>query len=386
MDSERKAELLGGKRVAFTGRLASLTRAEAVKLVEAYGGRFVHEVNRRTSLLIVGQEGWPLQKDGRLTHKLERAQALQRTGCSIAILQEQDWLAQIGLEPVGADIQRLYTTAQLAQLLKIPRDRLRGWIHAGLIQPVQTREGICYFDYGQVADARTLHSLTQAGIKPERIRQSLKQLARWLGSLERPLAQLAALERSGELLVRCEDALFEPTGQRRLDFSEPVSEPTLAVPQEPVTAEEWYNLGCIQEDDGQLGQAAEAYRQALLLGGPNRDASFNVANVLVGLGHREQAVERLYQVLELDAQFADAWNNLGILLQELSRPQEALAALEQALKINPAYAEAHYNLADLLEEIGRTGEARGHWQIYLRYDPQSEWGRHARARLGKNLG
>src|SRR5581483_8632487 len=139
-------ELLRGKQVAFTGRLASLTRTEAVDLVNAYGGTYVRSLNRRTSFLIVGQEGRPLQKDGRLTRNLQRAQALQRAGASIVILLEYEWLARLGMEPAAGGIHRLYTTAQIAQLLKVPLDRLRRWIKAGLIQPAQTRHGVCYFE------------------------------------------------------------------------------------------------------------------------------------------------------------------------------------------------------------------------------------------------
>ena len=48
---------LRGQHVAFTGRLASMTRAEAEELVSAHGGEFVSFPNRRTDYLVVGQEG-----------------------------------------------------------------------------------------------------------------------------------------------------------------------------------------------------------------------------------------------------------------------------------------------------------------------------------------
>jgi tetratricopeptide (TPR) repeat protein len=381
-DPAVNADLLRGKQVAFTGRLALLTRSEAADLLAGHGGILARTVNRHTSFLIVGRAGWPLQKDGRLTQKLRQAQALQRSGSSLRILHEHEWLNQLGLESVDAGIHRLYTTTQIAQFLKIPPDRLRRWVKTGLIQPAETRQGICYFDYSQVADARTLHGLTQAGVKPQRIRQSLQQLAQWLGNVERPLAQLSTLEQSGELLVRWQEDLVEPTGQRRLDFSDPLPHSILGVDQGSVTTEQLYEAGCAYEDSGRPTEAAEAYNQALVLGGPTRDIAFNLANVLYSLGHREQALDRLYQVLELDGNFVEAWNNLGVLLQELGRPKEAMAAFQQALKINPRYADAHYNLADLLEETGRAREARAHWKIFVRQDPQSPWGRHARARLG----
>src|SRR5262249_29798611 len=118
------AEQLRGKRVAFTGRLACMTRAEAARLVRAHGGAFSRMVTERTSVLVVGQEGWPLQKDGRLTAKLLKAQNLRRVGHSIQILQEQDFLSRLGLDSTDG-IRRLYTNSQLTKLLGLSRERLR---------------------------------------------------------------------------------------------------------------------------------------------------------------------------------------------------------------------------------------------------------------------
>ena len=379
-ESATKAERLRGNRVAFTGRLACMTRTEASKLVKAHGGTFTPTVNERTSILVVGQEGWPLQKDGRLTAKLQNAQELQRIGYSIQIVQEQEFLCRLGLDSTEG-IRRLYTTSQLTKLLSLSRGRLRSWIRADLIHPEETVDGLDYFDYSQVVSAKTLAELTQAGIKSDSIRRSLEQLRRWLPNMDQPLAQLAVLERDGELFMRVEDALVEPSGQRLLDFEEGPESFRFSATQNLTSAEEWFELACEHEDAGRLPHAVEAYRQALLAGGPDRDASFNLANVLYAMNQKPQAVERYYQVLELDRTFVEAWANLGVVLREMKRRSDAQTAFETALKVNPQYADAHYNLAELLEEMGRHAEARPHWQIYVRQDPQSEWGRYARRRL-----
>src|ERR1700704_2428710 len=108
-----EAEYLQGRQVSFTGRLASLTRAEAEALVLARGGEVTRSVGRRTSLLVVGQEGWPLRPDGGLTPKLRKAHKLQASGSPLVILPEEEWLNKLGLGPEACDIHRLYTTAQL---------------------------------------------------------------------------------------------------------------------------------------------------------------------------------------------------------------------------------------------------------------------------------
>ena len=61
-------------RVSFTGQLASITRKEARDLVHAAGGQTVSAVSRRTSMLVVGMDGWPLLPSGEIASKLQRAE------------------------------------------------------------------------------------------------------------------------------------------------------------------------------------------------------------------------------------------------------------------------------------------------------------------------
>ena len=57
--------------VAFTGRLACMSRAEAFEVVRQRGGTPSPAVTKRTQVLIVGELGWPLLDDGRPSNKLE---------------------------------------------------------------------------------------------------------------------------------------------------------------------------------------------------------------------------------------------------------------------------------------------------------------------------
>ena len=50
-------ETLRGRQVAITGRLASMTQDEAFELIVRCGGETTRLPGRRTSLLVVGQEG-----------------------------------------------------------------------------------------------------------------------------------------------------------------------------------------------------------------------------------------------------------------------------------------------------------------------------------------
>jgi tetratricopeptide (TPR) repeat protein len=378
---------LAGERVAFTGRLACLARGEAADLVGRYGGECVAAVNRRTTLLVVGQDGWPLRPDGRVTSKLETARRLQRAGCPLAVISEEELLARVGLVHRSQAVFRRYTAAQLTQLLGIRGDRVRAWMSRGLIEPAETTDGVPFFDFHQVSGARVLCRLEQAGVSLTRIRQSLEQMRGWLPRLDKPLAHLAVLEQSKRVLVRLENgSLAEPGGQLWFDFGEPDKETAGAVEVASPSGAECFELGCSLEAAGRLREAAAAYRAALRLGRPDADTCFNLANALYRLGEPAQAVERFQQAVELDPCHAAAWNNLGNALADVGEPAQAVTAYRHALRADPHYAEAHYNLADTLADQGRQDEANAHWKAYLRQDQASRWAEYARQALAASGG
>lgn len=243
---------------------------------------------------------------------------------------------------------------------------------------------------------RTLCDLTRAGVSIACIRKSLEQLRSFVPDAAEPLQQLAAIEDYGRLLVRMEEGdLSAADGQLHFDFlpventpaeeSHLAGEPLLRIVGgggvAPRTAADWYAQAVDQEASGYLAEAAESYREALLVGGPDAQTCFDLAHCLHAQGLVERAAERYAHATEIDPRFADAWNNLALVLSELGRLEEAIAALRRALSLEPRDARAHYNLADLPDECGRSGEAAPHWQAYLRVDQTSQWAAYARGRL-----
>src|SRR5215475_14820901 len=99
--------------VAFTGRLACMTRAQAFEVVRQHGGMPSQTVTKRTKLLIVGELGWPLLDDGRPSNKLSRA-----TAYGIPVVSERRFLEWIG-KAIPDSVQKTYTADQLAALSKI---------------------------------------------------------------------------------------------------------------------------------------------------------------------------------------------------------------------------------------------------------------------------
>jgi tetratricopeptide (TPR) repeat protein len=377
---------LADREVAVTGRLASMTHDEAQQRIADAGGRWVAEPRPATAFLVVGEEGWPLREDGQLTRALQEAQRLQRFGGGPRIVSEREFLELLGAD-TDPGLHRLYTTVQLARILEVPPGRLRAWLRCGLIAPARTHRRLCFFDFAQVASAKALCALSARGASSARIRRSLEQLRAWLPQAERALLQIEAIERGGPLLVRLEDGrLAEPNGQLRLDFAagrearEPRPGPG---PRVPRTLEQWFERGIAAEEAGALEQAAEAYHEAMLAGGPQPEICFNLGNTLFGLGRTAEAAQRFAQATELDPEYVEAWNNLGNTLAEIGRTSEAVRAYERALAIEPRYADAHYNLAQTLSSAGDLAGACAHWRAYLLHDPASAWAREVREQLAR---
>ncbi len=370
-----------GEKISFTGRLAALTQSEAVDLVHKYGGTWSKSVTPNTTLLVVGQDGWPLRKDGQLTQNLKKARFLQER-IPITILTENDFLNRLGTEAATCHLR--LTIAQVSDILQIPGERIRAWVRLGLVKPVDTMDCVHYFDFRQVRWAKSLLEFMKAGVKTERIRRSLEKLRKWLPGVEDPLNQLAVVEKDSQLFVRLESGqLADPTGQGLLDFEEDCEAQCVPAMPGPKTADDWFKLGYRKEEKKNLEEAAAAYRQALLLGGPDAQTDFNLGNILYKLGQKEQAVERYYQAVELDPGLTEAWNNLGNVLVELGHPTEAVNVFQRALEINPFYVDTHYNLADTLDQLGLQQQAISHWKTYVRHDSLSRWGKYAQLRLGE---
>src|SRR5437773_7736631 len=100
--------------IAFTGRLGSMKRAEAFALVRKHGGTPRRGVTKSTSLLVVGQLGWPLLADGRPSNSLSRAKS-----SGVPIASETQFLEWVGRAIPDEQI-RAYTADRLAALAGLP--------------------------------------------------------------------------------------------------------------------------------------------------------------------------------------------------------------------------------------------------------------------------
>jgi BRCT domain type II-containing protein len=127
--------------VAFTGRLACMTRAEAFEVVRSHGGTPSQVVTRQTNVLVVGELGWPLLDDGRPSNKLSRAGSY-----GIPVVSERRFLEWIG-KAVPDSLHRTYSADQIAALSKLSSSTIDELVRFGLLV---SREGLFGFrDFGK---------------------------------------------------------------------------------------------------------------------------------------------------------------------------------------------------------------------------------------------
>jgi tetratricopeptide (TPR) repeat protein len=385
---------LAGERLAFTGTLASMTHKEAQTRAVECGGTATEHVSRQTTMLVVGEEGWPLEPDGKPSVKLQQVERWRNEGLPIRVVKESDWLTFVGLDGHRREMQRLYTPAMLSQLLGLSVHEIRRWERRGLIRPVSRIHRLPYFDFQEVTGARRLAELLAAGVSVGEIQNSLAALRTVLGDVERPLAQLQILARDRHLVYRdAQGRLKTARGQRLFDFEGPADEapasgdgPTATLPlptpdRSRWKAADWCDHGRELTDAGNLAAAVEAYRMSLIDEHDAPEVHFHLAESLYRLDNLQGALERYHVAVELDPQYVEAWTQLGCLHAQLGEPDAAVVALKIALDVHPNCPDAHLHLAETLHQLGKTADAIPHWRTYLKFDTRGPWAEAARRRL-----
>ncbi len=389
------ADRFSGQRVAFLGKLGGVSRRDARKLVQEQGGQ-VAQLSDQVDLIVLGADQLPLDAEQLLAPEVRAAAAAGR----LRIISETEFWQRLGDLEDDATGPTLYTPAQLADLLDLSIATIRRWTRRGLLKPRREVHKLPYFDFQEAATARRIAKLLADGASPQAIEQQLEQLARYAPNLERPLAQLAILVEGGHVLLRGDQGLVEPNGQMRIDFDslgqptattsqspendeEPATPSTLALPRPSLemTVEDLCSLAMQYDEADLLAEAAEAYRAALGVGGPQAEICFQLAELLYRLNDVSAARERYFMAVELDANYVEARANLGCVLAETGDLELAVAAFQGALTIHPEYADVHYHLARTLDEAQHYEEANQHWRAFLQLAPASPWADEARQRL-----
>lgn len=396
--------LMSGERVSFTGTLATMTHAQAASLVAQYGGESASFLTRDTTLLVVGEEGWPLESDGRPSQKLEQARRLIELGQPLKILRESDWLQWLGADVASTVHRKLYTPAMLSQMLDVPVHFIRRWERLGLIHPVRRLFRLPYFDFHEVISVRRLAGFVRDGVPVERIAESLRSLQQLWKDVANPLLQLQVLAEDQRLIIRDEKGRLEArTGQRLLEFDESAeshddddSPATVMFPATPTpngfpdrgranfassSAADLSMQASRWQAAGRIDDALNACRASLAKEPIDPAVQFQMADLLYQAGNVAGAIERYSIATELDAQYVEAWTQLGCAAWQTGDLDRAEESLRIAVGVHPEHPDANFHLAELMRHLGRPKDGRPYWQQYLDCDDRGPWAEIARQRL-----
>jgi tetratricopeptide (TPR) repeat protein len=393
----------------LVGKLASMPRPEAERLIREHGGIVVDALGDEPEVVVTGDEAAAVRRlasDGEVAESLRARLAAGHA----ELIGETTLWARLGIVDSGDGVARLYTAAMLADLVRAPIAAVRQWQRRGAIVAEREVQRLAYFGFEEVPVARKLAQLLEAGCSLSAVNRKLESLARLLPGVARPLADPAVVAEGRRLVVRRDDGLAELSGQLLIDFDAPPPEATGSSTEQelpatisivgaaalhkptarqrqthPHAGEDLRALAAELQGSGQLLQAAEAYRAVLFSGDSTAEDDFALAELLYQLGDLPAARERYYVAIELDEDFVEARSNLGCVLAELGEFGLAEAAFRGALAYHPDYADAHYHLARLLDRAGRGAESVCHWRLFLSLAPASPWADEARERVAGDM-
>lgn len=375
-----------GHIVVFTGKLSSLSRREASALVQKLGGSTADEVTSKTTMVVVGAEGFTSADGGRApplrnaadedhaekSQKLRKADEINRRQPACVRIIGEDEFCRIADMPSPESLkQQFYGTREARALYpSVREDHLRYLEKWGLIRPAIQTHAERYYGFADLLVIRQTSAELESGASFRRVLRSLA--AARLGQLAFDFRPSAGDAQPAKVVTLERRALRPGSGQ--------ATPPTARLPGAAIGPDEQQALHHFLEgatlDEGDAAQqerAIAAYRRALALDPELVPALVNLANLLYA---RDQLIEAqaLYErAVALDAECFEGYFNLGNVHHDLGRFADAETCYQEAVRLNPVYAEAQFYLAVTLEKLGRSHDARPHWREYQRLAPRGEW-------------
>ena len=138
LSPDRQGPQLAGQLVVFTGKLSSLGRRDARALVVQHGGETADDVTARTTMLVVGAEGFGGPGDRDKSQKLARAEELNAQDAALITIVSEDQFCRLVNVPTVEALKQQYHAVRdlLARYRSLREDHMRYLIKCGLIRPV----------------------------------------------------------------------------------------------------------------------------------------------------------------------------------------------------------------------------------------------------------
>jgi tetratricopeptide (TPR) repeat protein len=345
---------LADQVVVFTGKLSSLGRKEAQALVIRLGGSSADEVSAKTTLVVVGAEGF---SGSEKSEKLRKAEDL-----GVRVISENDFCRMAGMQLPDDLKQQYYGQRDLLSMYPgLRQDHLRYLQKWGLIRPVMRTRTETYYPFSDLL--------------------LIRQVAADLDAVPfRAIVRSLQAERSGQLTfdfrIDAEPArIIKLIRPKPKEQAKDASKEALAQFSSPQSlAEEYFIKGsALDIDESRHNAAATWYRKALEIDPYLVPALINLANIHYGKDELAEAQALYERAIGLDPDFFEAHFNLGNIYHDLGRFHEAASCYRTALRLNGQYADAHFYLAITLEKTGQSAEAKPHWRAYQLLSPNGEW-------------
>ena len=360
----------------FTGKLSSLGRKDARALVTRLGGVTADEVNVRTTMLVIGAEGFgtapgPDEEAGAArekSNKLKRAEELNAQAGEarpIRILTEEEFCRLAGVATPDT-LKRQYHALRdvLARYATLREDHLRYLVKCGVLRPVLRTNAETFFAFPDLATIKQANEGLVQGLSFRSVVRTL------IAARQGQLAFDFRLDAAPAKII----TLRRPESARERTVAKTVAGGHAAM-RDSALAEEYFRAASALDegDDSTQEEAAVAYRKALELDPYLVAALINLANIHYSRDELAEAQALYERAIGLESDFFEAHFNLGNICHDLGRFPEAQACYREALRLNPFYADAHFYLAVTFEKMGLPQEARPHWRSYQQLAPQGEW-------------
>jgi tetratricopeptide (TPR) repeat protein len=259
---------------------------------------------------------------------------------------------------------KLFSTAEVANIVDLPNRRIRSFVRAGFLAPAKNKTGTLQFTFRDLLFLKTAKSLLASRVPPKRILRILSSLKRQLPN-EKHLSSLKIYADGRRVVVWDGKAQWQPdSGQFLFNFDARSVMRTVRLPQPKpakanLDARYWFNLA-IEFEKTSAEEAQRAYEKALELDPTMSDAHLNLGKLYHDAGMLKKSEPHYQAAIKYSTDDAAPYFNLGVLLEDMKQPRQAARLYKEALDRDSAFADAHYNLGLVLESLGRRKEAFGH--------------------------
>jgi tetratricopeptide (TPR) repeat protein len=255
---------------------------------------------------------------------------------------------------------KLFSTGEVAKIVKLPGSRIRSFVRAGFLTPAREHNTL-RFTFQDLLFLKTAKGLLDARVPVKTVARMLSSLKRQLPS-DRHLGTLKIYADGRRVIAWDGSARWQPdSGQFLFNFDARsiMKDRDLRLPRArkiTLSAQQWFDVA-IKLEATSVSEAERAYHMALSLDPEFADAHLNLGKLYHDSGDLQKARAHYHAAAASAPYDAAPRFNLGVLLEDLNRPEQAVYAYREATRLDPSFADAHYNLGLLCEALGNKPEA-----------------------------